>query len=164
MISSNLGKFLKRSNVFQDIFSHNELIKRSFPLLRFLYKQEQFEDVVGLLKMVEGKHEASANAIYRLLNDLAEILTPKDLQLVIDEVCTIKEIDSNILNLIKAIGRNDVFNVNSCCFLIPSDTNDPSCANRKPKKPGLLHREIAVIGRRIRNRWRRKTRKPKAAR
>lgn len=79
LTSINLGRFLRRSNVFQDIFSHNELIKRSFPLLRFLYQQGQFEDVVALLKMVEGKHEASANAIYRLLNDLAEILTPKDL-------------------------------------------------------------------------------------
>ena len=109
--SKNLGQFLRTNNVFQDVFSHNELIKRSFPLLRFLYQQGQFDDIVSLLKMVEGKHEASANMIYKVLNDLAEIVNPKDISILVDEVCTINEADSNILTFIKALGRNSVFDV-----------------------------------------------------
>jgi hypothetical protein len=68
--------------------------------------------VVGLLKMVEGKHEASANIIYnKVLNELAEILQAKDIELIMEEICTIKEVDSNILNFIKALSRNTIFNV-----------------------------------------------------
>ena len=61
--------------------------------------------------MVEGKHEASANVIYKVLNNLAEIVNPKDISILIDEACTIKEVDSNILTFIKAIGNNNVFDV-----------------------------------------------------
>lgn len=61
--------------------------------------------------MVEGKHEASANVIYKVLNDLAEIVNLKDISILVDEVCTINEVDSNILTFIKAIGRNNVFDV-----------------------------------------------------
>ena len=59
--------------------------------------------------MVEGKHEVWANMLYKVLNDLAEVLQEKDIVLLLDEISTIKEVDLNILTLLTSLGRNTFF-------------------------------------------------------
>ena len=59
--------------------------------------------------MVEGKHEVWASMLYKVLNDLAEVLLEKDIVLLLDEISTIKEVDPNILNLLNSLGRNTFF-------------------------------------------------------
>jgi hypothetical protein len=93
MLPKNVLEFILVNKVYDDIFGHVELIKRSIPLVRFLYQQGHLTDIVSLLKMVEGKHEVWASMLYKVLNDLAEVIQEKDIVLLLDEISTIKEVD-----------------------------------------------------------------------
>jgi hypothetical protein len=75
MLPNNLLEFVVSNKVFDDIFGHVELIKRSIPIIRFLYQHNNLQDVVSLLKMVHGKHEVWASMLYKVLNELAEVLS-----------------------------------------------------------------------------------------
>jgi membrane protease subunit (stomatin/prohibitin family) len=63
MTPPNVLQFLVDGGVFEDIFGekgHLELIKRSVPLVRFLYQQQRLgvDGVIYLMKVMNGKHEA----------------------------------------------------------------------------------------------------------
>ena len=81
MVMSNILSFIVENQVFEDIFGekgHLELIKRSVPMVRFLYQQHKLgvNGVIHLMKLVQGKHEAWVSQIYKILNELAELLIP----------------------------------------------------------------------------------------
>lgn len=61
-----------------------------------------------MIRMVNGKHETWTNMIFKILNNIAEILYEQDMESVLQEIKTIK-IDQNILDFLKAMGRNKVF-------------------------------------------------------
>ncbi|KAM3132962.1 hypothetical protein pb186bvf_014958 [Paramecium bursaria] len=111
--SKNVLQFFVEYQIFNDLFgekAHFELIKRSFPLIRFLYKNKELkkEGIIQMIRMVNGKHETWTNMIFKILNNIAEILYEQDMESVLQEIKTIK-IDQNILDFLKAMGRNKVF-------------------------------------------------------
>lgn len=58
--------------------------------------------------MGKGKHESWSNLLFKILNDLAEIMSEQDMEALLSEVKEHK-IDSNILIFIKSMGRNQNF-------------------------------------------------------
>lgn len=58
-----------------------------------------------MMRMGRGKHETWSNMIQKILNELAEILSEQDMDAVLVEIKDMK-IDLNVLNFIKAMGKN----------------------------------------------------------
>lgn len=74
--------------MFQELFgekAHFELIKRSFPIIQFLYLHHKLskDEILTILRLGKGKHETWDNMISKLLTDLAEILTLEDVETMI---------------------------------------------------------------------------------
>ncbi|CAD8161453.1 unnamed protein product [Paramecium pentaurelia] len=108
-----LINFLVKNKIFQELFgekAHFELIKRSNPIIRFLYRNNQLQtsDIIQILKMGKGKHESWSNFLFKILNDIAEIMSESDMEAVLQEIQE-QKVDSNILNFIKCLGRNQNF-------------------------------------------------------
>ncbi|CAD8080232.1 unnamed protein product [Paramecium sonneborni] len=108
-----LINFLVKNKIFQELFgekAHFELIKRSSQIIRFLYRNNQLQtsDIIQILKMGKGKHESWSNFLFKLLNDIAEIMSESDMEVVLQEIQE-QKVDSNILNFINCLGRNQNF-------------------------------------------------------
>ncbi|CAD8081645.1 unnamed protein product [Paramecium sonneborni] len=108
-----LINFLVKNKLFQELLgekSHFELIKRSSPIIRFLYRNNQLQtsDIIQIFKMGKGKHESWSNFLFKILNDIAEIMSESDMEAILQEIQE-QKVDSNILNFIKCLGRNQNF-------------------------------------------------------
>lgn len=55
--------------------------------------------------MGKGKHESWSGFLFKILNDIAEIMSESDMEAVLSEIQEHK-VDINILNFIKCMGRN----------------------------------------------------------
>ncbi|CAD8045417.1 unnamed protein product [Paramecium sonneborni] len=108
--NENVLKYMVENQVFQELFgekAHFELIKRSFPIIQFLYLHHKLskDEILTILRLGKGKHETWDNMISKLLTDLAEILTLEDVETMIQNIQQ-SQIDQNGLNFIKSLGRN----------------------------------------------------------
>ncbi|CAD8169747.1 unnamed protein product [Paramecium pentaurelia] len=108
--NDNVLKYIVDNQVFQELFgekAHFELIKRSFPIIQFLYLHHKLskDEILCILRLGKGKHETWDNMISKLLTDLAEILQLEDVETLIQNIQQ-SQIDQNGLNFIKSLGRN----------------------------------------------------------
>ncbi|CAK82799.1 unnamed protein product (macronuclear) [Paramecium tetraurelia] len=108
--NDNVLKYIVDNQVFQELFgekAHFELMKRSFPIIQFLYLHQKLskDEILSILRLGKGKHETWDNMISKLLTDLAEILSLEDVETLIQNIKQ-SQIDQNGLNFIKSLGRN----------------------------------------------------------
>ncbi|CAD8183529.1 unnamed protein product [Paramecium pentaurelia] len=108
--NDNVLKYIVDNQVFQELFgekAHFELIKRSFPIIQFLYLHHKLskDEILCILRLGKGKHETWDNMISKILTDLAEILSLEDVETLIQNIQQ-SQIDQNGLNFIKSLGRN----------------------------------------------------------
>jgi hypothetical protein len=93
--------------------SHNEIIKRSVELLKFLYKHDRFgvDYLDKIWSEFMTKHESDREVLFQLCSDLLDVLSFSDLGHIFSKLSEIpmSEIDSNILGLIKSIASKSVY-------------------------------------------------------
>lgn len=109
----NVLSFLVKQDTLSILFgdkAHFELIKRSFPLIKFFYNHGHLKQqkLLQILRMARDKHETWGVMVYKLLNDLAEILTETDMDLVLQEIKAYKT-DTHLLNFVKSLSKNQLF-------------------------------------------------------
>ncbi|CAD8188515.1 unnamed protein product [Paramecium pentaurelia] len=112
--NQTLLKFLIENQVFQDLFgekTHLELIKGSFPLIKFLYQNKSIkgEELISILRLARGRHETWINIISTILQDLAEILNLEDIQIMLQNIQS-NQIGLDSLKFIKSLGKNKYLN------------------------------------------------------
>lgn len=88
--------------------SHAEVLKRSSPLFRFLFRNKKLslEKVDSICDLAMEKHDTYRKHIINILLDLAELMEIEQRQYLFDKVrnFSTQEIDYDILQLIKIIG------------------------------------------------------------
>ena len=107
--SSFLIEWLQGHNLLEIIFgekSHPELVKRSGPLLKLLYRNNMFTrtDLDAVWLAAVGKHEAERNVIMTLFAEIVPTLKTQDVQHFFTKISSLPltQIDSQVLNLLNA--------------------------------------------------------------
>jgi hypothetical protein len=80
--------------------AHPEIVKRSFPLLNFLYQNDRLgkERMNRVLYLAIGKHESMKINVYKIIKDLVESLRLEDLEYILDKFEDV-DIDLDVLNI-----------------------------------------------------------------
>ena len=90
--------------------SHSELLRRSSPLFRFIFRNKSFplDKIELIIKLVFEKHDTSRKQILKILADLAELMDYNELEHLFEKLSqvSVQEIDQDVLQLIKTIGNN----------------------------------------------------------
>lgn len=122
---ANIAEWLESKQMFDRIFSessHHEIVKRSFPIVRFLYKNSVLpsDSIITIYRLAAGKHHSLRTCVFSLLSSLLEIVDIKDLNLVFTEIqrTPVTDIDIDFLNCIRAISLNS--NLSSILHVSPS--------------------------------------------
>ncbi|EAR84417.2 ubiquitin carboxy-terminal hydrolase (macronuclear) [Tetrahymena thermophila SB210] len=112
-IKKSILEWILYKQMFEKIFneySHHEIIKRSYPIVRFLYNNKSLkqDQILYIYRLAVGKHHSLRSCVYSLLNNLVDIIDVEDLDLVFNEVqkTPIVEIDLETINLLRAILLN----------------------------------------------------------
>ncbi|KAL4435156.1 hypothetical protein ABPG74_003649 [Tetrahymena malaccensis] len=112
-VKKSILEWILHKQMFEKIFneySHHEIIKRSYPIVRFLYNNKSLkqDQILYIYRLAVGKHHSLRSCVYSLLNNLADILDVEDLELVFNEVqkTPFFEIDLETINLLRAILLN----------------------------------------------------------
>ena len=65
--------------------SHTEVIRRSSPLLQFLYsnKRVKLQDIDMIAHLGFGKHDAFRTFVLKALADIADVMSPEELEVKI---------------------------------------------------------------------------------
>jgi len=93
--------------------SHAEVLRRSSPLFRFLFRNEELtsENVGSICIFAIKKHDTIRKHILTILGDLAELMNIDDLQRlfeIIQDYTSQEWWDQDVLQLIKTIGNNSI--------------------------------------------------------
>ena len=90
--------------------SHSELLRRSSPLFRFLFKNKRLsiEKIDFICQLAFEKHDTFRKQILKILVDLIELMDYSELEHLFEKLSliSIQEIDQDVLQLIKTIGNN----------------------------------------------------------
>ena len=90
--------------------SHSELLRRSSPLFRFLFKIKRLsiEKIDFICQLAFEKHDTFRKQILKILVDLIELMDYSELEHLFEKLSqiSIQEIDQDFLQLIKTIGNN----------------------------------------------------------
>lgn len=116
-------KWIFKNQIFELILGdsmHNEIIKRTHDILKFIAKYETIpKNLIDLLwKACEGKHEAIMIALYDVIIQIADHLDDEGIERLKEKIEAIpeEEINEHTLNLIKGFASNTLPRYNDLDF------------------------------------------------
>lgn len=89
---------------------HTEVLKRSSPLFRFLFRNKKItlEQINQICDLAFEKHDTYRKTIFNVISDIAELMTLDELDFLFKKVQNLppQDLDQDILHLVKSIGKS----------------------------------------------------------